>query len=108
MRNRIFLIIVVVPLMLACLEKPVLYRENNIVVSKNNIAAVCTILKNKFADYSCVDFYKKTYKTTKEKEVIKVELLKTQLELYYETARGNEELFDQYKALIEELNPIAN
>ncbi len=87
----------------AC-QPPILYRENNFPVSKENITAMCNTIKQEISGYSCVDYFEKTFLIKDSLETLKINLNKQRLKLIYQTkGKENGKLFKQYQQLTKEL-----
>lgn len=91
-------------LFVGCIEPPVKQKENSYSISKRNIKSYCHKLEKHFPDYSCKEYFKKSFKVKDGDESIEIELNKEKLILIYKTeTRKNEDLFKLYNDLNEAL-----
>lgn len=103
MRGKIFYGLLIL-LFFSCIEPPVKHKENSYTISKNNIKTYCLKLEKYFPDYSCKEYFKKSFEIKEGDESIQIELNKKKLHLIYKTeTRKNEDLFKLYNSLNEDL-----
>src|SRR5699024_4913961 len=81
--RSIFLYGLMALLFISCIEPPVKHKENHYPISKHNIKTYCLKLEKYFPDYSCKEYFKKSFEIKEGDESIKIELNKEKLTLIY-------------------------
>lgn len=96
-------VVVLFSTLTACVQPPVLHKENRLLISEKNIESVCHTLTELLPEYSCEEYFDQEYILKEEPEQIDVFLQKERLELRYKTKEKNKELFDRYEQLLDRL-----
>lgn len=106
MRIKVFLCAFVAMGFISCNQNSVLYKENSYPVSDKNRAKVCKELAYNFPDYSCEGRLNQPKEIKAEPELVKIEMSLNKVTVSYETTGKNQQLFEQFKELIEDLESL--